>query len=295
MATNTVDRVLVTQFSDFIRVKSQQLRSRLRPHVQVLPMTGDDFAYDGLGTVEAREIVGRHVKVTFDDIEHLRRKIARRRFVVTLPIDSSDVRGMLMDPNGAYGSATVAAMERTFDRIGAEAAFADVHTGRNFGTTVTFANDGGLTVDATGGLVYEKFLEMNKNYRNNDVGNDTPEVKLLLTTGTEEEALMKENELTNGDFTRQAVVDQGEIIRAVGINLVYYGASAPNPVLDVAAGVRSNVLTTGRGLVYGMSKEMSVEVQDRNDLYETSQVQIIGHQGCVRAEGSHVQKVTTTA
>lgn len=72
-------------------------------------------------------------------------------------------------------------MERQFDRVGVEAAFADVQTGREFDTTVTFAADGGTTINATAGLVYERLLEIRKFWRNNEVGNDMPEKYLSLS------------------------------------------------------------------------------------------------------------------
>lgn len=294
MTTGTIDQALIIQFSDMLHVKSQQIRSRLRPHVSIRPMVGDKFAYDGLGTVEAREVVGRIVQTQFDDIEHNRRRISRRRFVVTLPIDASDVRGMLTDPQGPYAEASIRAMERVFDRIGVEAAFADVYTGRDFETQISYATDGGLTVNATAGLTYEKLLELAKNWTNNEVGTQLPESKLILLSGDETDQLMKETELTNGDFSRQFVVDQGEITKAVGFQLIPYGADVPNPILSVASTTRSNICMTGRGLAYGLSKAMSVSVQDRPDYIELKQVQIIGELGAVRTEGLLVQKLTTT-
>jgi hypothetical protein len=294
MSASTVDVALVTQFSDMLHVKSQQIRSRLRKYFKMIPMNGDKFAYDGIGTVEAREVSGRLVKTTFDDIEHLRRKIKRRRFVVTLPIDASDVRGMLLNPQGPYAEACVRAMERVHDRVGIEAAFANVQTGRDFETDVTFANDGGNTVVATAGLTYEKLLEIRKFWRNNEVGQEIFESMLFLITGDEEDALMKETELISGDYSRQFVVDKGEIKTAAGLDLICYGADVPNPLLSVASGVRSCIALTGRGLVYGLSKAMGVSVDPRKDYIETDQVQIIGELGAVRTEGLLVQKVTTT-
>jgi len=290
----TIDRAHIIQFSDMMHVKSQQIRSRLRPNFAVLPMNGDKFAYDGLGSVEAREVQGRIQPVVFDDIEHLRRKISRRRFVVTLPIDQADVRGILTSPEGRYAEACVRAMERVFDRVGVEAAFADVYTGENFETTVDFATDGGNTVTATAGVTYEKLLELNKFWMNNEVGTDMPEKKMLLITGTEHEALMKEIELVSGDYSRQFVIDKGEITSALGIQLIPYGASVPSPILPVASTTRSCVAATSRGLVYGLSKEFGITVEKRTDLVETSQVQIIGELGAVRSEGLLVQKFTTT-
>jgi hypothetical protein len=277
-----------------LHVKAQQIRSRLRPYVTIRPMIGDVFAYDGLGIVEAREVAGRIVKTQFDDIEHNRRRIKRLRFVVTLPIDASDVRGMLTDPQGPYAEACIRAMERVFDRVGVEAAFADVATGRNFETTVTFAGDGGLTVTATAGLTYEKLLEIRKNWTNNDVGTDISESFLFLLSGDETDQLMKETELTSGDFSRAFVVDQGEITKALGMTLIPYGADVPTPLLSVASATRSNIAMTGRALAYGLSKAMSVTVENRPDYIELKQVQVIGELGAVRTEGVLIQKVTTT-
>lgn len=294
MSSGTIDQAQIIQFSDMLHVKSQQIRSRIRPYVNIKPMVGDLFAYDGLGIVEAREIQGRIVKTEFDDIEHNRRKIKRRRFVVTLPIDESDVRGMLTDPQGPYAEACIRAMERVFDRVGVESAFADVYTGRDFGTTVTYASDGGVTVTATAGLTYEKLLEIKKGFINNDVGTDIPETFLFLLSGDETDQLMKETELTSGDFSRSYVVDQGEITKAVGMNLITYGADVANPILSVASTTRSNIAMSSRGLAYGLSKTMDVKVQSRPDYVELKQVQVIGELGAVRTEGILVQKVTTT-
>jgi len=295
MSSNSIDNALITQFSDMLHIQAQQNPSRLRPYSIIKQMTGDVYAYDGLGIVEAREVNGRVTPTVFDEIEHNRRKIARRRFVVTLPIDASDTRGVLLNPEGEYAGACMKAMNRQWDRVGVESIFANVSTGRDFGTSVTFANDGGLTVDATAGTTYEKLLEFRKNFTNNEVGNDMQEQICLAITGTEEEALMKEIELTSGDFSRNYVVDKGRIAEAAGIKLIVFGADVSNPILDVNSGTRDCVGMTGRALCYGLSKDMSINIKDRPDYVETKQVQIIGQWGAVRTEGVLAQKFQTTA
>ncbi len=290
-----IDKALIIQFSDQIHVESQQMQSRLRPIVKVKPMTGDVFAYDGLGAVEAEEVVGRVVKRTFQDISHLRRKIARRRFVVTLPIDDMDVRAVLLNPEQEYSAAVVRAMSRRFDRVGIEAAFADVKTGRDFETTVTYANDGGTTVNATSGLTYEKILEINKVFRNNEVNTEMPEQQIMLLTGTEEERLFQETELISGDFQRQFAIEKGQMIMAVGNRLLVYGGSVTNPILSVVSGTRDCIAMVGRALCYGLSKEFEVKIEPRPDYVDLVQVAVSGILGAVRAEGKLIQKVQTTA
>lgn len=292
---SSIDAALITQFSDMVHQEAQQLNSRLRPYTKVQQFTGDVWAYDGLGRVDAREVLGRNVAATFDDITHNRRKVTRRRFVINLPIDASDVRGALLNPESEYAKAVAAGMLRQYDRVIYQAAFADVLTGRDFGTTVTAANDGVVTVDATAGLTYEKLLEIKQNFIDYDVGEDVNETTYLTITGDEHTDLMSEAELTSGDFSRQFVVDKGTITSAVGMNIVKFAASVPNPIIPTVSSQRQLIAASSRGMVLGVSKEMSIKIQERNDLIETTQVQVVAEIGAVRTEGALVQKVTVTA
>lgn len=294
MANESIDAHLITQFSDFVHVAAQQSRARLRGAVRLKQMTGDIFAYDGLGPIEAEELIGRHQPVVFADINHNRRKISRRRFVLTLPIDESDVRGKLTDPSGDYAMACVQSMERVFDRIVVEALFASVLTGREMDTSVSFSSDGGQTVTATAGLTYEKLLEIGQNFMDKEVGNDAPEEIVFGITGDEHTALMKELELVSGDFSRQFAIDKGRMIMAAGLQLIAFGGTVANPIINVSSGTRDCFAMSKRGMCVGMSKEFSIKLEDRPDLYETKQVKIVFDLGAVRTEGVLVQKVTTT-
>lgn len=291
----TIDQALITQFSDMVHHEAQQLQSKLRPYVNVKQMTGDVWAYDGLGKVEAREVTGRNVAATFDDITHNRRKIARKRYVINLPIDASDVRGALLSPDSEYSKAVAAGMLRQYDRTIYDCAFASVLTGRDFETTVTASSDGVATVDATAGLTYEKLLEIRQNFWDQDVGLDSNEKLYLTITGDEHTSLMGEEELISGDFNREFVVEKGRIAQALGMDLVGFAASVAAPVIPTVSSQRQLLAASSRGIVLGVSKEMSIKIQERNDLIETTQVQVVMEIGAVRAEGVLVQKVTVTA
>jgi hypothetical protein len=291
----SIDNALVIEFSSMVHEAAQQQISRYRPYVKVLQMSGDVWAYDGLGTVEMRELSGRNPKVVFDDIEHLRRKISRKRFGLVLPIDASDIRGSLLNPQNNYASAISKAAMRQYDRVIQAAAFADVLTGRDFGTTVTYANDGGLTVDATAGLTYEKLLEIKQNFMDNDVGVDQGERIVIGHTGAEHTRLMRENELTSGDFSRNFVVDKGTITQALGMDLVSFAANAPSPIIPVASSQRQLIAMSDRAIALGISKEMSIKIQERNDYHETTQVLVEMEIGAVRTEGKLIQRVSVTA
>jgi hypothetical protein len=143
-------------------------------------------------------------------------------------------------------------------------------------------------------LTYEKLLEIVQNFIDADVGNDMVESFVFCVTGDEHTALMKEIELTSGDYNRQANVEKGAIQEAVGLKLIKFAANATNPVLNVASGVRSCIAMSTRGLCYAMPKQFEISVQERTDLVQTKQVQVNWTLGAVRTEGVLVQKVTTT-
>lgn len=292
----TIDNAMITQFTDTVQIAAQQCKARLRPYVQVIPIKGDIATWDGLGTVEANEIEGRIVPVKFTDIEHLRRKIVRRRFEVTIPIDNADIRGMLTDPRSRYAQAIVMGIERRFDRLCTEAAFADVYTGRDFTKVITAAQDGVKTVDATSGLTYEKLLEVKQNFIDSDVGNDMPEKFFLAVSGDEHTDMMTETKLISGDYSRQYVIDKGEIQNALGFDIIKYAGKTAKPMLEVTgSNVRRCIAASTRGIVVGISLTPKLDISERKDYYETSQVQMIVEMGAIRTEGALVQEVKTTA
>lgn len=286
---------LVTQFSDSVIYNVAQTSARLKPYVDVRQMTGDNWFIDSVGSVEARLVTGRNVAATFDDIDHTRRKISKARYVVNLPIDASDVRGSLLDPQSVYAKRCAEAIMRQWDRIIVTAAFADVYTGRNGDTLVTAATDGVTTVDATAGLTYAKLLEVHENFIDDNVGLDMNESLLGTITGSEHTALMQEAELTSGDFTRDYAIEKGQLVRATGIDLIKFAANDASPILPVSGGVRDLLFAAKGAVIVGLSKDMTIKIQERNDLIETTQVQVIFELGAVREQGVKVQKVQVTA
>jgi len=289
-----IETAQVIQFSSAVHLAAQQMRARFAPLFPVKQLTGKSFAYDGIGSIEAQELSGRFNRVTFSDLKVTRRKIGRRRFSLTLPFDEDDASKVLINQEAEYSQACAMAMARVYDRIGVEASLASVSTGEDMDTTVAFAADGGQTVTATAGLTYEKLLETIQNFIDADVGNDMMEDFIFCVSGDEHTALMKEIELTSGDYSRQYSIDKGAIQEATGLRLIKFAANATDPILSVASGVRDCIAMSSRGLCYAMPKQFEIVVQDRTDLVQTKQVQVNWTLGAVRTEGVLVQKVTTT-
>lgn len=297
MAVQSIDNVLVRQFQDSLHIEAQQMMAKTMPYVMFKTMEGDDLAYDSFGKVRSQKVESRNQKIEFANAEFTRRKLPRERHVVPVPIDSSDIRGMLLDPTGPITRACMAELNRVKDRIVVAAALADVQTGREFGTTTTFANDGGSTVDATAGFTYEKLLEIRRNFKKRNI--DMSKVALLITD-QEEEALLRETELTSGDFIMMKPIPQGDMFSALGMDLVQFGSDPleDDPILSVVSNTRDCIAIAmtpeHSGICMGMSKDITVRIQERTDLIETTQVVVTMEVGAVRTEGVLVQRVQTS-
>jgi hypothetical protein len=290
------DTVQITEFNAALDVQEQQLTSRLLPYVRRMPINGDNFAYDGLNEVSSYRANGRNPDLVPTQASFSRRKLSRERVVVTLEVDERDVRGMLTNPNADLAKMCIAAVERECDRIIYDALFATVYTGRSFATAVTYATDGVLTVDATAGFAYEKMLEIRGNFIDSEVGNEMGGNLLISigVTGDEHTDLMSEIELTSGDYTGQYAIEAGTIRKAVGMDLVAFGANATDPILETVGGERISFALAKNGAILGISQERKVEVYKHPLKVETMIINVIKEMGAVRTQGVRVQRIRLT-
>ena len=221
-AATTIANSLVTQFSADVHHAVQQTTIKTKPYVKMKALAGKDLAYDGIGSVDMREVSGLFVPVEFDDPAYNRRQLSNRRFVLSLPIDEKADIEQILSVDSEYRTLVANAITRRFDRLVIEAALASINTGANFGTVVTAAADGVVNVNATTGLNYDFLLEIIENWVNKEVHDQYKNFGLCID-GAGHTALMKEIELVSGDYSRQFYVEKGMIQKAAGIDLLAFG------------------------------------------------------------------------
>ena len=294
--TQQIDTSMAIQFADQVHLNGQQMKTRLRDKVEVVPMSTQDMTVETLDDLEAIEITGRHQKTQGQDIVHGRRRLRMREFRCTIYLDNKDEVGVLIDPERNYSAAVAKAMYRQFDRLVVEAALATVHTGREMTNSITASSDGVLTVDASSGLTYAKLLEIHENFMDAEIGTELDEDMCLLISGEEHTDLMSENQLTSGDFTRQFATEKGKIVNAAGLDLVHFGGKVTNPILSVdGSNKRSCIAMAENAIKVGLAKDAEVYLDIRPDLNRAKQVQAVLMMGSVRKEGARIQETETTA
>lgn len=293
--TQQIDTALAIQFADQVHVNGQQMKTRLRDRVTVVPMNTADMTVETLDSLEAIEITSRHQKTQGQDIVHGRRRLRMREFRCTIYLDRKDELSVLVQPERNYAASVARAMYRQFDRIVAEAALADVLTGKDMATVVTATADGVATVDATAGSTYDKLLEVGQNFMAREIGTEMEERMTLCVSEEENTDFLQEVKLTSGDYSRAYSQEKGRIVNAAGLELVYFGGRAPNPILAVSAGnVRSCFAFAEGGIQVGLAVDTEIEVAKRYDLNGNKQVQATLMLGAVRKEGARVQRYNTT-
>lgn len=298
----SIDQSLVIQFSEMVHLLAQQMGSRMKGRVEEMPVRGNKFTYERLGSVEAIEVTTRHAATIAQDIAHSRRGGTMRDFRATLLLDQFDSLQVLIDPAQDYARGVARAMMREYDRLCIKAALATVNTGRNLDVPVTATADGVQTVAANAtGLTFDKLLEIHQNFINAEVGTDLEEELFLCITGKQHADLLKEAELTSRDFTNggdasmmgQTVIDRGRIAKAMGINLIVFGTgpNITNPILSATGGTRHCIAFAKSGICVGMNKDITVRVDNRPDLNNSQQVQASLFFDAIRTEGVKVQQV----
>jgi len=291
-----VDTALITQFSNLLHVEAQQMKTRLMGRCQVMPVTAEDFAYDGVSNLAAKTNNSRNPLIDPQSPDYTRRKLTTDRILVELIVDNRDARRMFEDPSSRLVNECMYAIMRKADKVGIIASTASVLTGKAFATTTTFAADGGQTIDATAGVTYAKLLEIKDNFKSKEVGLDMPEDLLLLCSEQEETAMLQLTQLTSGDFVRDYNVEDGKVAKALGMGIILFGSAVDLPPLSVTSAVRDCIALSTRGLLYGMSKEANVTVIENHPSYvESTYIRVMMDIGAVRTDGVRVQKFQTTA
>lgn len=298
--TIQIDTAQVIQFSSQVDVAVQQMKPRLKPHVQMTKVTGRDATHEGMGTIEMIEVTSRHQKTVGQDVASTRRRIRMREFRATVYLDKFDELTTIIGPNSKYAQVLAYAAMRKFDALVVEAALASVYTGKDMTTVVTAAADGVITVDATSGLTRAKSDEIQENFINNDVTTDDETVPVLfLGTGDEHTQLKGEVEFTSSDFVNNKPFASGRLKEFDGMNLVLYGHKTNgNNILQSTGSTRKCVAMTGGGMQYavevGMLQDVGIQVDPRPDLNNLTQLQASLFMGATRTQGARVQQVNTT-
>ncbi|MDE2105616.1 MAG: hypothetical protein KGL39_50785 [Patescibacteria group bacterium] len=298
MATpyGTLETQYVVEFSKQVHVLAQEKMSKLMPYVKLQDFQGEDFAYDRFGVLADQEITERFQPIQLQDASWDRRWMAPRFFAVAVGVDGKDVEKMLRNPQNELAQGCVNALMRRKDNIIYNAATATVNTGKSAAATtpVTFANDGGVTIDATGGFGFSTLQTLKQNFVDSAVATETETDIALTIDGKREQNLLNEVQLTSDLYVSGKPVEKGRMSNAYGIDLIPFASNPTTytPLLTLSGGNRT-LIALAEGAIVFAKGVISVRIEKRIDMHNTP-TQIVAEMAvaALRTEGARVQAVT---
>jgi len=193
---------------------------------------------------------------------------------------------------------------RFLDKVGIDAAVASVYYGE-YGTTVlSFANDGGITIDATGGLTIDLLRKINHRFTGTEVVSPTGmnNIKFVITED-EQYDMGGITQLTSWQFQQvypsnaMGMPNESGYGRQLGMMNVTFGAQAETgKMLTEAAAVRDCLALADDALIYGMATDgVSFKIIPLEETkISTVRLRLTLTAGAVRTNGMKVIKFQTT-
>lgn len=297
MPYETLDTQYVVEFAKTVHVLAQEKMSKLMPYIKMVDFEGEDFGYNRFGVLPDQEITERFKTIQLTDAAWDRRWMAPRFFAVAVGVDGKDLEKMRRNPGEELAEGCVNALMRRRDKIIYEAATADVRTGKSAAATtpVTFANDGGTTIDATGAFGLATLQTVKENFVNNAVATDVDTNIALTVDGTRIKNLLTDTQLTSFDYNTEKPLAKGTLGQAYGIRLLPYAKSSQDPLMVAAAGERNLIALAEEGVVFAKGV-ISIRIEKRVDMFNTP-TQIVAEMvvAALRTEGVRIQKIRVAA
>lgn len=301
----SIDQGARLNFQDSFYELAQQTQAKLvaTKAIRFLDPKGKTNNFARIGRLELAEVNARNPDKEYGDYALDNRQFTKRRFTKTIQIDAKyDINELLKDPTSDILKQLNNAKERVIDRVGIAAAVGAVLVGQpdQATTSITAATDGVVTVDGTGGLVYEVVQQVTANFINNDLQNNDIQGCTLCITGNENSDIMGEDQFINTLYMGpQAAVVAG-VANNAGIYQVetFAGSSTgtgtiANPILPETSTQRSCVALAPESIA--MAMELGLLDVDRSSKKVNSwDITIDFWINAMRTEGVKVQIITTT-
>lgn len=300
-----VETVLKDDYLGNLLKIPQQKETRLFGGFAEVTVEGKQMYIDGIAPVGYRIDNSYNASSQGVAANFFRRKLTTDRMIIEIDYDAHWFRKTTSsNPSALITPEMMAASFRFLDKVGIDASVASVYYGEKGDTELTFANDGGLTLDATGGLTIDLLRKINHRFTGTEVvsPNGMNDVKFVVTED-EQYDMGGITQLTSWQF--QAVYpsnasgkpNESGFGRQLGMQNVTFGAqSATGKMLNEAAAVRDCLALANNAMIYGMASDgISFEIIELKETkISTVRLRLVLTAGAVRTNGSNVIKFQTT-
>lgn len=300
----SIDQAARLNFQDSFFALAQQTKSKLvaTKAIQFLPSKGKTNNFARIGRIELDEVNARNPDKQYGDYALDNRQFTKRRFTKTIQIDMKyDVNELLKDPTSDILTQLNNAKERVIDRVAIAAAVGNVLVGGpdTAPTSVSAATDGVITIDGTGGFVYEVVQQITQSFINSDLQYEDFKGATICITGVENTDLMGEDQFINQDYIKSSVELAGQIQMVGTYNVAVFagsstgGGTIAQPVLPETSTQRTCVALAPNAIAMAMEIG-DMDVSKSSTKVNSMDITIDLWINAMRTEGVRVVAVTTT-
>ena len=284
----------------------QQMAPRLfRGFYPNVTVEGQQLFIDGIAPVSYRVDNSKNAASVGSDVNLFRRKMTTDRMIIEVDYDEHWFKKTTQsNPSALITDEMMKASYRFLDKVGIAAAVASVGYGVDGSSTLTFAQDGGITLDATGGITDALLRKINHRFTGTEV--ISPDGMANVNFCITEDEQYDMSGLTNiisGDFSRefpvraQAAGNGSGLVRQYGMLNITFGAQADTgKMLTESAGVRDCLAMANDALIFGQASDgVSFEIIPlRETKISTVRLRMTLTASCARTNGVKTIKFQTT-
>jgi hypothetical protein len=226
--SNQITTSMVKQYGSNVYHLVQQKGSRLLNLVDVETQQGEEQFFEQIGAVEARERVGRHSKVIYNDTPHARRKVMFRDFYYADMCDKEDKLRTIIDPTNQYAVAARMALARKIDDELIAAMLGTAYTGKD-GTNAVELTDANKLAACDGtnatNLTVFSLRKAKKYFWDSEAvgyqGDGLYEDELTgIVDPSQLEFMLGQLEVTSADYNSVKALVQGDVNTFMGFKFV---------------------------------------------------------------------------
>lgn len=300
-----VETVLKDDYLGNLLKIPQQRETRLFGGFAEVTVEGKQMYIDGIAPVDYRIDNSYNASSEGVAANYFRRKLDTDRMIIEVDYDEHWFRKTTSsNPSALITQEMMNASYRFLDKVGIDAVVASVYYGEKGDTELTFANDGGITIDATGGITIDLLRKINHRFTGTEVVTPTGlnNIKFVITED-EQYDMGAITQLTSWQFQQVypqnalGMPNESGFGRQLGMMNVTFGAQAQTgKMLNESSGTRDCLALANNAMVFGMASDgINFEIIPLKETkISTVRLRLTLTAGAVRTNGYNVIKFQTT-
>lgn len=301
VAATFVEGIFKQEFNNTLLTLPGQEEHRIWGLAPIIPISAEQMFIDTVGKLKARRDNSKNAKPNPTELAFSRRMVTTEKVVIEVNVDPRLQGLALMDPmvQGQLAKEAMGAIKREMDLIMYERMFSSVRVGKQGETTLTFTQDGGRTLDLTGGWTYDSWRAIMRLFASKEIGLDANNKVVVGVTDDEQSVFMDTAELNNtlqaNSFSQQR--DSLGYKSILGHDIVTFGSNPDDhdPMLAVSGGQRTCFIMARDAMIGVMRDNIQTEIVHlKETTLNTIQLRIAVEVGAVRKLGSMLVKALTS-